>query len=62
MKYFGANYTGATMTGVQLQLPNWILAHLRSWYTIPLLNEMDTLHFLRELRAVATKGRGGLQR
>ena len=61
MKYFGANYAGATMTGVEIGMPYWILAQLHSWYTIPLLNEMDTLRFLRELGAVATKGRGGLQ-
>lgn len=58
MKYFGARYTGATMTGVEIHLPYWILAHLRSWYTIPLLNERETLRFLNELRAAATRGGG----
>jgi hypothetical chaperone protein len=57
MKYFGASYTGTTMTGVELQLPNWILAHLRTWYTIPFLNERDTLRFLNELKTAATRGR-----
>jgi hypothetical chaperone protein len=57
MKYFGANYSGATMTGVEIRLPNWILAHLRSWYTIPFLNERDTLRFLNELKTAATRGR-----
>jgi hypothetical chaperone protein len=44
------------MTGVELHLPYWIQAHLRSWYTIPLLNERQTLRFLRELRASARRG------
>jgi hypothetical chaperone protein len=57
MKYFGANYSGATMTGVEIRLPNWILAHLRSWYTIPFLNEQDTIRFLNELKTAATRGR-----
>jgi hypothetical chaperone protein len=61
MKYFGANYSGATMTGVEIHLPYWILAQLRSWYTIPLLNERDTLRFLNELKNAATRGRGDLQ-
>ncbi len=56
MKYFGARYAGATMTGVEIHLPYWIQAHLRSWYTIPLLNERETLRFLKELRAAATRG------
>ncbi|MGE5251686.1 MAG: Hsp70 family protein [Bacteroidota bacterium] len=57
MKYFGADYSGATMSGVNINLPYWILAQLRSWYTIPLLNERDTLRFLNELKAAATRGR-----
>lgn len=60
LKYFGADYSGTTMTGVELRLPYWIMEQLHSWYTIPLLNEMDTLRFLRELQAAAVKGRGGL--
>ncbi len=56
MKYFGARYAGATMTGVEIHLPYWIQAHLRSWYTIPLLNERETLRFLKELRVAATRG------
>jgi hypothetical chaperone protein len=56
MKYFGARYAGATMTGVEIHLPYWIQAHLRSWYTIPLLNERETLRFLGELRSVAKRG------
>lgn len=60
MKFFGADYSGATMTGVEIGLPYWIAEQLRSWYTIPLLNERDTLRFLRELQAAATKGRRGL--
>jgi len=57
MKYFGAGYSGATMTGVKIHLPYWILGQLRSWYTIPLLNERDTIRLLNELKAAATKGR-----
>ncbi len=56
LKYFGARYSGATMTGVEIHLPYWILAQLRSWYTIPLLNERETLRFLKELKAAAKQG------
>ncbi|HEY5903003.1 MAG TPA: Hsp70 family protein [Anaerolineales bacterium] len=61
MKYFGADYSGATMTGVAIHLPYWIQAQLRSWYTIPLLNERDTLRFINELKHAATRGKGSLQ-
>lgn len=57
MKYFGKHYVGRTMTGAELRLPRWILMQLRSWYTIPFLNERKTIDILRELVVAAEKGR-----
>lgn len=59
-KYFGKHYVGRTMTGAEMRLPRWILMQLRSWYTIPFLNERKTLDILRELIVSAERGRGEL--
>lgn len=60
MKYFGKNYLGRTMTGAEMRLPRWIQMQLRSWYTIPFLNERKTIDILRELFIAAEHGRGEL--
>lgn len=60
MKYFGKHYVGRTMTGAEIRLPRWILMQLRSWYTIPFLNERKTLDDIRDLIVLAEKGRGDL--
>lgn len=60
MKYFGKNYVGRTLTGAEMHLPRWIQAQLRSWYTIPFLNEYKTLEVLRDLVVAAEKGRQDL--
>lgn len=57
MKYFGKNYVGRSMTRAELRLPRWILMQLRSWYTIPFLNERKTIDILRELVVAAEQGR-----
>jgi hypothetical chaperone protein len=46
------------MTGAEIFLPRWILMQLRSWYTIPFLNERKTIDILRELVVSAEQGRG----
>jgi hypothetical chaperone protein len=56
MKYFGKEYVGRTMTGAEQRLPRWIMMQLRSWYTIPFLNERKTMDILRELYVSAEKG------
>lgn len=56
MKFFGKNYVGRTMTGAEIHLPRWIWMQLRSWYTIPFLNERKTLDVIRELIILAEKG------
>lgn len=56
MKYFGKDYLGKTMTGADIRLPRWIWMQLRSWYTIPFLNERKTLDVIRELVLLAEKG------
>jgi hypothetical chaperone protein len=60
MKYLGTRSVGKTMTGTELQLPRWIAAQLRSWYTIPLLNERNTIKTIKELAGVAIKRRKDL--
>lgn len=60
MKYFGKNYVGKTLTGAEIRLPRWIQLQLRSWYTIPFLNEHKTIEDLRDLIVMAEKGRGDL--
>lgn len=57
MKYFGKQYVGRSMTGAEIRLPRWILMQLRSWYTIPFLNERKTIDILRELVVSAQQGR-----
>ncbi len=57
MKYFGKHYVGRTMTGAEMRMPRWIQMQLRSWYTIPFLNERKTLDILRELYLAGEKGR-----
>ncbi len=46
------------MTGAEQRLPRWILMQLRSWYTIPFLNERRTIEILKELVVSAERGRG----
>ena len=60
MKYFGKNYVGCTLTGAEIRLPRWIQMQLRSWYTIPFLNEHKTIEDLKDLIVLAEKGRGDL--
>jgi hypothetical chaperone protein len=60
MKYFGKNYVGKTLTGAEIRLPRWIQMQLRSWYTIPFLNEHKTIEDLRDLIVMAEKGRNDL--
>ncbi len=60
MKYFGKNYVGRTLTGTEIRLPRWIQLQLRSWYTIPFLNEHKTIEDLKDLIALAHKGREDL--
>lgn len=60
MKYFGKHYVGRTLTGTEIRLPRWIQMQLRSWYTIPYLNERKTLEIIRDLIVTAEKGRGEL--
>ncbi len=60
LKYFGARYVGKTMAGAEIRLPRWILAQLRSWYTMPLLNERKTITTIKELAVMAKKGRKDL--
>lgn len=61
MKYFGKNYVGRTLTGAETRLPRWIWMQLRSWYTIPFLNERKTIEILKELIVTAEKGASELR-
>jgi hypothetical chaperone protein len=60
MKYFGKNYVGRTLTGAEIRLPRWIQMQLRSWYTIPFLNERKTIDDIKDLIVLAEKGRADL--
>lgn len=60
MKYFGKNYVGKILTGAEIRLPRWIQMQLRSWYTIPFLNERKTIDVLKDLIVLAEKGRADL--
>lgn len=57
MKYFGKQYVGRTLTGTEIRLPRWIQMQLRSWYTIPYLNERKTIEIIRDLIVTAETGR-----
>ncbi|OQY97223.1 MAG: hypothetical protein B6D41_03965 [Chloroflexi bacterium UTCFX4] len=60
MKYFGKNYVGRTLTGAEIRLPRWIQMQLRSWYTIPFLNERKTIDDIKDLIVLAEKGHADL--
>jgi hypothetical chaperone protein len=53
LEYFGSRATGRTLAGKELRYPQWLLSQLQAWHTIPLLNEKDTIRFLREFRVIA---------
>ncbi len=59
--YFGSRYIGRTMTGTEIRLPRWIQAQLRTWYTMPLLNERETIKTIKELAVMARQGRKDLE-
>lgn len=61
MQYFGKNYVGRTLTGAEIRLPRWIQMQLRSWYTIPFLNERKTIDDIKDLIVLAEKGRADLR-
>jgi len=57
LKYFGSHYVGKNVLGPEFGMPARILSQLRSWYTIPMLNERETLKDLDDLVALAVKGK-----
>jgi len=50
MRHFGQHATWRTTGGTELPMPAHIYAQLRAWYTMSLLNERQTIHFIQEMR------------
>jgi hypothetical chaperone protein len=57
LKHFGSQYVGKNVIGPEFGMPARILSQLRSWYTIPMLNERETIKDLDELVMLAVKGK-----
>jgi hypothetical chaperone protein len=57
LEYFGSRASAKTLSGTVVAYPQWLLALLRSWHTIQLLNERGTVKFLREFRVIAKYNR-----
>ncbi len=53
LEYFGSRIAARTLSGNTVGYPQWLHAQLRSWHTIQLLNERETIRFLREFRVLA---------
>ena len=53
LEYFGSRAVAKTLSGNTVTYPKWLLAQLRSWHTIQLLNERETIRFLKEFRVLA---------
>jgi len=53
LEYFGSRAGAHTLSGNTASYPQWLLALLRSWHTIQLLNERGTVRFLKEFRVTA---------
>ena len=53
LEYFGSRAGSHTLSGNTVTYPQWLLALLRSWHTIQLLNERGTVRFLKEFRVNA---------
>ncbi|MBI3734868.1 MAG: Hsp70 family protein [Chloroflexi bacterium] len=53
LEYFGSRAAAKTLSGNTIRFPEWLLAYLRSWHTVSLLNERKTVQFLREFKAIA---------
>ena len=57
LEYFGSRIAAKTLSGNTVGYPQRLLAQLRSWHTIQLLNERETIRFLKEFRAIAKYNR-----
>lgn len=53
LEYFGARAVARTLSGNSVTYPQWLLALLRTWHTVQLLNERGAVRFLREFRTLA---------
>jgi hypothetical chaperone protein len=53
LEYFGSRAGAQTLSGNTASYPQWLLALLRSWHTIQLLNERGSVRFLKEFRVTA---------
>ncbi len=57
LEYFGSRAVAKTLSGNTVAYPQWLLAQLRTWHTIQLLNERETIRFLTEFRNIARHNR-----